>query len=91
MNHTQLPRDANPAARRTGRKADPVIPSLTGSRRAALLISRRAFRVCLRCHKIFDSDGPGNRICPPCSLLQVPDALPRGRVLRGDRGYDDER
>lgn len=28
--------------------------------------ARAAKRSCLRCRDVFDSDGPGNRICEPC-------------------------
>lgn len=27
---------------------------------------KRAVRVCLRCNKSFDSEGPWNRLCGPC-------------------------
>lgn len=32
-------------------------------------------RTCLKCNKLFDSEGPGNRICPRCR--QVNARLPK--------------
>ena len=32
-------------------------------------------RTCLKCNRLFDSAGPGNRICPRCQ--QINDRLPR--------------
>ncbi len=31
-------------------------------------------RTCLKCNRLFDSTGPGNRICRPCR--QINDRLP---------------
>ncbi|XZE56685.1 RusA family crossover junction endodeoxyribonuclease [Planctomycetaceae bacterium SH139] len=46
-------------------------------------------RVCLRCDQVFESTGPGNRICPPCSLINqsLPSVIP---ILRGAKRHNGE-
>lgn len=46
-------------------------------------------RVCLRCNQVFESTGPGNRICHPCSLINqsLPSVIP---ILRGAKRHNGE-
>lgn len=39
-------------------------------------------RTCLSCGKVFDSDGPGNRICPECRSKQA-EVSPHATAARG--------
>jgi len=42
-------------------------------------------RTCLKCNRLFDSTGPGNRICRPCR--QINDRLPISETqLQKQRG-----
>ncbi len=45
-------------------------------------------RTCLKCGKLFDSTGPGNRICKPCTQVNAriwitEEALQKQRVASG--------
>ena len=46
-------------------------------------------RTCLRCNLVFESTGPGNRICHPCSYINnsLPSTVP---ILRGEKRHNGE-
>lgn len=61
-------------------RADVVVQHVPAS------IGEAGFRICLRCDVAFESGGPGNRICPTCTLVNnsLPAVKPveRGRKFR---------
>lgn len=50
------------------------------------------WRVCLRCDNDFMSEGPGNRVCPPCTIANAKVGTPACRVrgLLPDKADEDE-
>ncbi|XZE55948.1 RusA family crossover junction endodeoxyribonuclease [Planctomycetaceae bacterium SH139] len=52
-------------------------------------IGQAGFRTCLRCRKVFDSTGPGDRICGRCSAInsQLPEGTP---IVRGKKYHNGE-
>ncbi|WP_442511617.1 RusA family crossover junction endodeoxyribonuclease [Novipirellula sp. SH528] len=44
-------------------------------------------RTCLRCNVVFESIGPGNRICPDCTFINnlLPNAMP---IMRGEKRHN---
>jgi crossover junction endodeoxyribonuclease RusA len=52
-------------------------------------INKAGFRTCLRCDMVFESSGPGNRICQKCSAKNslLPKSIP---IVRGRKYHNGE-